>query len=113
MLVKNETPSGAIPEAFIPAVERGLREAARRGIEDGFLIPDIHIDVVDGSYHDSDSSDAAFTAAAAMAFRDAVHNAGRRSDTSGDDGTSTVTEPRQPKPAPRTSAMALPEPQDE
>lgn len=106
----DETTSGAIPKTLIPAVEQGLREAARRGIEGGFLVSDIRIDLVDGSYHDVDSSETAFRIAAAMAFRDAINNAGSISDTSGDDPASPVTEPRRPRPAPRDTAVALPEP---
>jgi Elongation factor G, domain IV len=112
LLLNNEIASGAIPRAFIPAVEEGLREAFRRGIEGGFLVPDIRIDLVDGSYHHSDSSEAAFRIAAAMAFRDAVHNSGTIPGTAGDDCGSVVTEPRHPRPAPRGSAVALPEPDD-
>src|SRR5262245_50358833 len=66
VVISNEVPPGTIPDAFIPAVEHGLREAARRGIEDGFLVPDIRIEIVDGSYHDVDSTEAAFTSAAAI-----------------------------------------------
>jgi len=109
LLLNNEMMPGAIPNEFIPAVEQGLREAARRGIEGAFLVPDIQIDIVDGSYHDVDSSDVAFRSAAAMAFRDAVNNAGATPDTSGDDRSSAVREPRRPRPAPRDSAIALPE----
>jgi hypothetical protein len=112
LLLNNEIASGAIPEAFIPAVEQGLREAVRRGVEGGFLVPDIRIDLVDGAYHDHDSSETAFRIAAAMAFRDAVHNAGTIPGTSGDDYGAGVTEPRRPRPAPRESAAALPEPDD-
>jgi hypothetical protein len=112
-LLNNQIASGAIPGAFIPAVEQGLREAVRRGVEGGFLVPDIRIDLVDGSYHDHDSSEAAFRIAAAMAFRDAVHNAGTNPGTSGDEYGSGVTEPRHPRPAPRESAVALPEPDDD
>jgi hypothetical protein len=112
LLLTNEITPGAIPNVFVPAVEQGLREAVRRGVDDRFLVPDIRIDLVDGSYHDEDSSEAAFRAAAAMAFRDAVHNAGSLPDPSGDDYGSAVTEPRHPRPAPRESAIALPEPDD-
>ena len=109
-LFKNEITGGAIPKEFLPAVEQGLREAARRGIDGGFLVEDIQIDLVDGSYHDVDSSEKAFRIAAAMAFRDAVNNAGFISDALDDDDTSSVREPRRPRPAPRDSAVALPEP---
>jgi len=112
LLLNNEMMPGAIPTKFIPAVEQGLREAAKRGIDGGFLVADIQIDLVDGSYHDVDSSEVAFRNAAAMAFRDAVNNAGAIPDTSGDDQASAVMEPRRPRPAPKDSAVALPEPDD-
>jgi len=112
LLFKNEITGGAIPKEFLPAVEQGLREAARRGIDGGFLVEDIQIDLVDGSYHDVDSSKEAFRIAAAMAFRDAINNAGFMSDTSGGDPASPVREPRRPRPVPRDSAVALPEPDD-
>ena len=111
-MLNNEIASGAIPSVFIPAVEQGLREAGRRGIDGGFLVPDIRIDLVDGSYHDHDSSEAAFRIAAAMAFRDAVHNTGTIPDTTGDNYGSAVREPRHPRPAPPESAVAVPEPDD-
>jgi translation elongation factor EF-G len=112
LLLNNETTPGAIPNEFLPAVEEGLREAARRGIDGGFLVADIQIDLVDGSYHDIDSSVEAFRIAAAMAFRDAVNNAGAIPHASGDDHASGVPEPRHPRPAPRNSGVALPEPDE-
>jgi translation elongation factor EF-G len=112
LLFKNEITGGTIPKAFFPAVEEGVREAARRGIDEGFLVEDVEVDLVDGSYHDVDSSNKAFRIAAAMAFRDAIHKAGFISDTSGDDDASPVTEPRRPRPVPRDSAIALPEPDE-
>lgn len=111
VLISNVMRSDTIPAKFLPAVENGLREVARRGVDGGFLVEDIQIDLIDGSYHDTDSSDAAFWHAAAMAFRDAVNKAGAASDPSGDDDAA-VAEPRHPRPAPRTSAVALPEPDD-
>ena len=112
LVLNDETAPGAIPQVFMPAVEEGLREAARRGIEGGFLVPDIRIDLVDGSYHDVDSSEEAFRIAAAMAFRNAVDDAGAIPDTPGDDRASAVREPRHPRPAPRNSSVALPEPDE-
>lgn len=111
VLLTHDMVPDAIPKEFMPAVEQALREAARRGIDGGFLVPDIQIDVVDGSYHAIDSSELAFRNAAAMAFRDAVHNAESRPDASGDDAAG-VMEPRRPRPAPRDSAVAVPEPDD-
>lgn len=111
-MLTNEMTPGAIPQEFLPAVEDGVREAARRGIDGGFLVADIRVDLVDGSYHDVDSSERAFGIAAAMAFRDAVNNAGAIPDASGDDDASAVREPRPPRPAPRNAGVALPEPDE-
>lgn len=105
----NEAVPGVIPKVFIPAVEQGLREAARRGVAGGFLAEDIRIELVDASYHDVDSSEMAFRIASMMAFRDAINNAGTVPDTPGDDHASPVTEPRRPRPTPRDSAVAVPE----
>jgi hypothetical protein len=112
LLFRNEITGGAIPNEFIAAVEQGVREAARDAIACWFLVEDIEIALVDGSYHDVDSSEKAFRIAAVLAVRDAVNNAGFISDTLGDDHASPVTEPRRPRPAPRDSAVALPEPDD-
>lgn len=112
LLLNNELTPGAIPKEFLPAVEEGLREAARRGIAGGFLVADIQIDLVDGSYHDVDSTEEAFRIAAAMAFRDAVNNAGAIPDPPGDDRASGVPEPRHPRPAPPNSSVAVPEPDE-
>jgi elongation factor G len=112
LLFKNGMTTGAIPKRFLPAVEQGLSEAAGLGIEAGFLVEDLEIALVGGSYHDVDSSEKAFRIAAAVAFRDAVDNAGFISDAFGDDHASPVTEPRRPRPAPRDSAIALPEPDE-
>jgi elongation factor G len=112
VLLSNETTPSAIPNEFMAAIEQGLTEAARRGIEGGFLVEDIRIEVVDGSYHDVDSSELAFRIAAMMAFRDAVNKAGTITDTPPDDRAALVTDPRRPRPAPRDSAIALPEPDE-
>jgi hypothetical protein len=110
--IHNELTTDAIPKAFLHAVAEGLMVAAMPGIRRGFLVADIRIDLIDGSYHDVDSSEKAFMIAAVMAFRDAMHNAGRVPDASGDDWASAVRQPRHPRPAPRSSAVALPEPDE-
>lgn len=110
LLFRNEAIPGAIPKEFFRVVEQGLREAARRGIQGGFLAADIRIELVDGSYHDVDSSEMAVRIASMMAFRDAINNAGTVPDARGDDLASPVTEPRRPRLTPRDSAVAVPEP---
>jgi elongation factor G len=67
---------GAIPRNFIPSVEKGVRQAASEGAVAGYPIQDIRVTLVDGSYHEVDSSDMAFQIAGAMALRKAVSEAG-------------------------------------
>lgn len=67
---------GAIPRNFIPSVEKGLRATMAQGIIAGYPVVDIQAILYDGSYHDVDSSDAAFQRAAGIALRKAVMMAG-------------------------------------
>jgi len=67
---------GAIPRNFIPSVEKGVRQASLEGAVAGYPIEDIRVTLVDGSYHEVDSSDMAFQIAGAMALRKAVMEAG-------------------------------------
>jgi elongation factor G len=66
---------GAIPRNFIPAVEKGVKEAMEEGIVAGYAVVDVKITLVDGSYHDVDSSDMAFKIAGSMAFKKAMQEA--------------------------------------
>jgi elongation factor G len=66
---------GAIPREFIPAVEAGIRRAARSGVIAGFATVDFTATLVDGSHHERDSSTLAFELAAAAAFREAAGKA--------------------------------------
>ncbi len=63
---------GVIPREFIPAVKSGVLEAARNGVLAGYPVTDIHIKLIDGSYHDVDSSEMAFKAAACIGLNDAL-----------------------------------------
>jgi elongation factor G len=67
----DEVKGGAIPKEFIPAVEKGVKEAMQSGILAGYPMVDIKTTVFDGSYHDVDSSEVAFKMAAIFAFKDA------------------------------------------
>jgi len=67
---------GAIPRNYIPSVEKGVRQAAIEGAVAGYPIEDVRITLVDGSYHEVDSSDMAFQIAGAMALRKAIMEAG-------------------------------------
>lgn len=71
----NNIKGGVIPQEYIPAVEKGIREAMERGIVAGYKMEDISIDLVDGSYHDVDSSEIAFKIAASQAFKEAAQKA--------------------------------------
>ena len=67
----NKIVGGAIPREFIPAVQKGVVEAMGRGIMCGYPTVDVSVTLLDGSYHDVDSSEMAFKICASMAFRDA------------------------------------------
>ena len=66
---------GAVPRNYIPAVEKGVREALTTGYLAGYPIVDVRVTLYDGSYHDVDSSDMAFKIAASMGFKNAVEKA--------------------------------------
>lgn len=63
---------GAIPRNFIPSVEKGVRQAISEGVLAGFPLINMQVTVVDGSYHDVDSSDMAFQIAGALALKEAA-----------------------------------------
>ena len=65
----NSITGGAIPKNFIPAIEKGLVEAMQKGAYGGFPVVDLKIDLIDGSYHDVDSSELAFKLTAIGCFR--------------------------------------------
>ena len=62
---------GVIPREFIPAVEAGVREALESGVVAGYPVVDVGVKLVDGSYHEVDSSEASFKIAASKAFKNA------------------------------------------
>lgn len=66
----NEVKGGAIPREFIPAIQKGVEEAMKSGVVAGYPVVDIKVTVYDGSYHDVDSSEAAFKIAGSMAFKE-------------------------------------------
>jgi len=71
----NEIVGGVIPKEYIPAVEKGMREAITSGPLAGFPVVDVKVKLVFGSYHDVDSSEMAFKLAASMAFKQAFAKA--------------------------------------
>lgn len=74
-LFENKIVGGAIPRNYIPSVEKGVIEAMKKGILGGNQVVDVKIALVDGSYHDVDSSDFAFQRAGIMAFKKAMEQA--------------------------------------
>jgi elongation factor G len=66
---------GKIPKEYIPAVDAGIREAMDAGVLAGYPVVDVKIELIDGSYHDVDSSERAFKIAGSMAFKDAMKRA--------------------------------------
>jgi elongation factor G len=72
IVFENEVVGGAIPKEFIPAVEAGVREAAANGVLAGYPVVDVQVALIDGSYHEVDSSEMAFKVAGSMAFKEAV-----------------------------------------
>ena len=66
---------GAIPKEFIPAVERGIREAAGTGTLAGYPVVDVAVALVDGSYHEVDSSEISFKIAGSLGFKEAMEAA--------------------------------------
>ena len=72
----NAIVGGAIPKEYIPAVERGVKEAMERGVIAGYPVTDVRVKLIDGSYHEVDSSDMAFAIAASMAFKEGIKRAG-------------------------------------
>ncbi|HSD12511.1 MAG TPA: elongation factor G [Patescibacteria group bacterium] len=71
----DEVTGGAIPREFIPAIQKGVKEALDRGIQAGYPIVDVKVTVYDGTYHDVDSNEVAFKIAGSMAFQDACKKA--------------------------------------
>jgi elongation factor G len=73
---KERVVGGSVPKEFIPAVEKGVREAASEGILAGFELTDCEVTVYDGKHHPVDSSEMAFKLAATQALKEAVSSAG-------------------------------------
>ncbi len=71
----NAIKGGVIPNEFIPAVEKGIKEGMARGVVAGYPMTDVRVELYDGTYHDVDSSEIAFKIAASMAFQEAAKKA--------------------------------------
>ena len=72
---KNAVVGGRVPSHFVPAVEKGIREAMERGVLAGYPVMDIDVTLLDGSYHEVDSSEMAFKIAASLGFKEAARRA--------------------------------------
>ena len=72
---ENDIVGGSIPREYIPAVEKGIREALDTGVLAGYPVVDVKVRLFDGSYHDVDSSEMAFKIAGSMAFKDGARRA--------------------------------------
>jgi len=71
----NQIKGGVIPSGFIPAVEKGIREAMQHGVVAGYPVRDVRVKLYDGSYHSVDSSEMAFKIAGSLAFKKAAEQA--------------------------------------
>lgn len=72
----NEIVGGVVPKEYIPGVEAGVKEAMDNGVLAGFPVVDVKVALIDGSYHEVDSSEMAFKIAGSMAFKDGARKAG-------------------------------------
>ena len=72
---EDKTVGGAIPKEFIPAIKRGIEDASRSGVLGGYEVVDFKATLLDGSYHDVDSSEMAYKIAGSMALKDALEKA--------------------------------------
>ena len=72
IIFENKIVGGAIPKEYIPAVQKGVMEAADTGVLAGYPVVDMKISLFDGSFHEVDSSEMAFKIAASMAFKEGV-----------------------------------------
>lgn len=72
---ENKTVGGSIPKEYIPAIEKGVREAMHSGVIAGYPVVDVKVVVFDGSYHDVDSNENAFKQAAIIGFREVMKKA--------------------------------------
>ncbi|MDL2237150.1 elongation factor G [Christensenellaceae bacterium OttesenSCG-928-K19] len=72
---ENKIVGGAIPREYIPAVDQGIQEAAKSGLVGGYEVVDFKVTLVDGSYHEVDSSEMAFKIAGSMAIKEAFEKA--------------------------------------
>jgi elongation factor G len=76
IIFENKIVGGAIPREFIPAVEKGIKEASESGVLAGYPVVDLKVVLFDGSFHEVDSNEMAFKMAATFAFKEGFQKAG-------------------------------------
>jgi len=76
IVFESEIVGGSIPREFIPAVGKGVKEAAEGGVLAGYPVTDVMVRLYDGSFHEVDSNEMAFKMAGSMAFREGIRKAG-------------------------------------
>ncbi|WP_350454082.1 elongation factor G [Slackia heliotrinireducens] len=69
---ENKIVGGVVPKEYIPSIDKGIQEALESGVLAGFPVEDVRVELIDGSYHDVDSSEAAFKVAGSMAIKAAL-----------------------------------------
>ena len=72
VMFENKIFGGSIPREYIPAVEKGVREAAESGVLAGYPVTDVKVSLIDGSFHEVDSSEMAFKMAAILGFKEGI-----------------------------------------
>ena len=76
IVFENKITGGSIPKEYIPAVEKGVKEAVESGVLAGYPVTDMNVKLIDGSYHEVDSSEMAFKMAAIMGLREGMQKGG-------------------------------------
>ncbi len=69
---ENKIVGGVVPKEYIPSIDKGIQEALNSGVLAGYPVEDVRVELIDGSYHEVDSSEAAFKVAGSMAIKDAL-----------------------------------------
>ena len=76
VVFENKIIGGVIPQEYIPAVEKGVKEAAESGVLAGYPVTDLRVQLIDGSFHEVDSNEMAFRMAAILAFKEGMQKGG-------------------------------------
>ena len=76
VIFENKIVGGSIPKEYIPAVEKGVKEASESGVLAGYPVVDLKVTLIDGSFHEVDSNEMAFKMAGSMAFKEGVQRGG-------------------------------------